>query len=85
MSLLPTCSINVKVGWLGSHIACGLQPWTSGLNFVGVAHGFSYIHHEGAFIDVLTSEKHLNLGKKTAKFMSYHWKSSTEGFDYWGK
>lgn len=59
-----TSSVDVKVGGLVSHIACGLQTWSPGMHFAGVTHHLSYIDCVGTLVDVLTSEQHFDLRRK---------------------
>lgn len=58
--ILTSC-VDVKVGGLVSHIACGLQTGSPGMHFAGVTHILCYIHCVRALINVLTSKQHFNL------------------------
>lgn len=59
-----TSSVDVKVGGLVGHIACGLQTWPHGMHFAGVTHNLRYIHRVGTLVNALTSKQHCDLRTK---------------------
>lgn len=62
-----TSSVDVKVGGLVGHIACGLQTWSSGMHFAGVTHSLCYVHSVRTLVNVLTSKQNFNLRRKRGK------------------
>ena len=62
-SILTSC-VDVKVGGLVSHIACGIQTRAPGVHFAGVTHILGYIDCVGALVNVLTSEQHFDLKRR---------------------
>lgn len=69
-----TSRVDVKVGGLVRHVACGVQTWSPGMHFTWVTHDLCYIHHIGALVDVLTGKEHRNLERKSKTYAKTYFK-----------